>query len=429
MGIALVKRQRLIGVMMLAAMVALLLAANVTAYAPADGAFMKTWQRTDKPVADQSFSGTWIWGPEGNTPAFEEQYSDSPGGTRQVQYFDKSRMEINDPDADAGSPWYVTNGLLATELMTGMLQLGDREFAYRQPSDINALGDFDAPNTPSYEALNRVADLPPYDAGQVIDYVIDANGATSRDGAFAAHNITAAHYVHTTNHQVASPFWTFMNSTRPIYQDGAVVNGQKLFQDPFYATGLPTTEAYWVHTVVGGTPADVLVQAFERRVLTYTPSNPDGWKVEAGNVGLHYYHWRYGDQVDENQTTVYMVAIGDDGASGPPVGCNDSLIGVKRYAEMTDNVATNVSLSLKALFAIDDEWYGQSGFYNALHQSSITVTEVTNNDGVVTVSLDGATVVSGVCDEPRLIGQIVLTVLNVPGVTGASITLNGEVIH
>jgi hypothetical protein len=37
------------------------------------------------------------------------------------------------------------------------------------------------------------------------------------------------------------------------------------------------------------------VQVFERRVLTYTPSNPDGWKVEAGNVGLQYYQWRYID--------------------------------------------------------------------------------------------------------------------------------------
>jgi len=37
----------------------------------------------------------------------------------------------------------------------------------------------------------------------------------------------------------------------------------------------------------------VLVQVFERRVLTYTPANPSGWQVEAGNVGQHYYTWRY----------------------------------------------------------------------------------------------------------------------------------------
>ncbi len=36
------------------------------------------------------------------------------------------------------------------------------------------------------------------------------------------------------------------------------------------------------------------MQCFERRCLTYTPSNATGWQVEAGNVGRHYYTWRYG---------------------------------------------------------------------------------------------------------------------------------------
>lgn len=38
---------------------------------------------------------------------------------------------------------------------------------------------------------------------------------------------------------------------------------------------------------------DVLIQLFERRVLTHTPSNPDEWRVEMGNTGKHYYIWRY----------------------------------------------------------------------------------------------------------------------------------------
>jgi hypothetical protein len=54
------------------------------------------------------------------------------------------------------------------------------------------------------------------------------------------------------------------------------------------------TEAYWTSVLVAGMPSQVLVQVFERRVLTYTPSNPVGWTVEAGNVGRHYYQWRYG---------------------------------------------------------------------------------------------------------------------------------------
>lgn len=29
-------------------------------------------------------------------------------------------------------------------------------------------------------------------------------------------------------------------------------------------------------------------------MVTYTPANPDPWKVEMGNVGQHYVYWRYG---------------------------------------------------------------------------------------------------------------------------------------
>jgi hypothetical protein len=39
----------------------------------------------------------------------------------------------------------------------------------------------------------------------------------------------------------------------------------------------------------------VLVQLFERRALTYNPANPAVTQVEMGNVGRHYFNWRYGD--------------------------------------------------------------------------------------------------------------------------------------
>ena len=51
------------------------------------------------------------------------------------------------------------------------------------------------------------------------------------------------------------------------------------------------------HEVARRRPQDVVggpVTVFERRVLTYTPSNPAPFKVEMGNVGQHYLAWRYG---------------------------------------------------------------------------------------------------------------------------------------
>lgn len=37
----------------------------------------------------------------------------------------------------------------------------------------------------------------------------------------------------------------------------------------------------------------VRVQRFEQRCLTFAPDNPDGGRVEAGDVGQHDNHWRY----------------------------------------------------------------------------------------------------------------------------------------
>src|SRR5207248_8412656 len=82
----------------------------------ADPAFQRTWERTDQPVAAGKANRSWYWGP---TPGFAttEPYSDVPGSQRKVQYFNKTRMEINNPNANPNDPFYVTNGLLAVELM------------------------------------------------------------------------------------------------------------------------------------------------------------------------------------------------------------------------------------------------------------------------------------------------------------------------
>ena len=56
--------------------------------------------------------------------------------------------------------------------------------------------------------------------------------------------------------------------------------------------GFAISEPFWSHARVAGQATDVLVQAFERRVLTYTPTNPDPFKGEFGNIGRHYVVWR-----------------------------------------------------------------------------------------------------------------------------------------
>lgn len=254
--------------------------------------FQATWARTDLPVAVGQVDRTWMWGSLPNTPALHEAYAQAPGGVRTVQYFDKTRMEDN--SFRASPPWDVSNGLLAEELITGRMQFGDTSFRQFQPAAVNIAGDPDDPTGPTYASFNRLMGYQPIPTGWAITQTVDRAGNVGDDPSLAAYGVTAAHNVNVPgiNHTVASVFWDFMNSSGPISINDQLSSGP-LFPNPFYATGYPITEAYWAVVQVNGVRQQVLTQVFERRVLTYTPDNPAGWQVEAGNVGLHYYTWRY----------------------------------------------------------------------------------------------------------------------------------------
>jgi hypothetical protein len=99
----------------------------------ADPAFQATWQRTDKPLADGTVKRGYFWGPQPGAVKME-QYAQGTGGARLVQYFDKSRMEINNPNGNKSDPFYVTNGLLTVELITGYMQKGNSSRVLRWPA-------------------------------------------------------------------------------------------------------------------------------------------------------------------------------------------------------------------------------------------------------------------------------------------------------
>lgn len=317
----------------LAALVVLagLRVAPVAAAPIAGGAFGATWARTDHPVANGTVARTWMWGPAADTPVLDEPYAGAPGGTRLVQYFDKSRMEITNPDGDPSSPWYVTNGLLAEELVTGRLQLGDTTFRQEAPASIDLAGDLTDPNSPTYASFSGLLGYRSIPAGWTIIQTVDRAGQVGADPALARYGVTAAERVQVPgiDHEVASVFWNFMRATGVVEQQGQYATAP-LFPNPFYATGYPLTEAYWTHVLLGGVPTLVLVQVFQRRVLTYTPSNPPGWRVESGNVGQHYYAWRYGQLglqpvTDASLHGTWQVPAIPDGPglgcqSGPPGG-------------------------------------------------------------------------------------------------------------
>ncbi|MFS8533084.1 hypothetical protein [Sphaerobacter thermophilus] len=150
----------------------------------------------------------------------------------------------------------------------------------------------------------RVMDDAPYEDGEPVSwYLVKISDPSNPHMTMIsgtpdqAQGVTAVDVGAPTHHTVASVFWEFMNSRGTLYDEAAdQYVDDRLWANPFYATGYPITDAYWINTWVAGEYTRVLVQCFERRCLTYTPSNPDGRKVEMGNIGQHYYYWRYGEK-------------------------------------------------------------------------------------------------------------------------------------
>jgi hypothetical protein len=233
----------------------------------ANPAFQSQWQQGE--AITPNFWGPLALAHDGQN----EPYVEAPGGQRLVQYFDKARMELTNPSTGT-----VTNGLLAVELITGRLQAGDNTFQPFPPAAIPVAGD---PNNagPTYAQIGA-SGLTTAAASAVGQPTIRALSSTGAAGSFAAGgsdaNATIATFDATTQHNVPKAFNDYRNKA------GLLTIGLAI-AEPFWANGV----------LVGGQPKDVLVQAFERRVLTYTPSNPDAFKVEFGNIGQHYYTWRY----------------------------------------------------------------------------------------------------------------------------------------
>ncbi len=273
--------------------------ASTKAFDFADPAFLVQWQRADKPVQDGSAGGrSWVWGPAFSEGKIEA-YAESPNNKRLVQYFDKARMEINNPNAARTDKFYVTNGLLVTDMIKGQAQTGDSTFAPSEtgPAIIPVAGDPEG-NTVAltYASFKPVASLDgnnraPNQTGQAANLTLSKDGVAGQNPATAGYGVTFAYYDNNLGHNIPNVFWSFLNKQGSVYLNGSLSNG--LILEWEVAAGYPLTEAYWSRAVVGGQEKDVLVQMFQRRVLTYTPSNDEAFRVEMGNVGQHYYKWRY----------------------------------------------------------------------------------------------------------------------------------------
>jgi hypothetical protein len=267
----------------------------------ADPLFAQRWQQDEAAVPN-------FWGPLATAGAgqyeaylFAQACPQQPPGMprpcdppaiftrRIVQYFDKGRMELKDESSPHAS---VTAGLLVTEMMTGKVQTGDTRFDPQAPAAVPVAGDASTAyplyrDLPTSAAATQTAIV-----GAPVRLLLTPQGgdtiAPPSDAGAVIASVDAA-----TGHGVAQIFADFR----------ARVGLDNV--------GLALTEPFWADVAIAGQQRRILIQPFERRVLTYNPANPAAFQVEFGNVGQQYYRWRYGSDL-ATQTT-RTVTLADDG--------------------------------------------------------------------------------------------------------------------
>jgi hypothetical protein len=156
----------------------------------ADPAFQSTWMRTDALVANGQVKRSWFWGPQPNSGALSEDYAEGVNGKRLVQYFDKSRMEINNPNGDKSDLFYVTNGLLTVELITGYMQTGNNTRVLRWPAEIPLAGDtnVDTNTGPTYASFRgAIARKDEKKSGHIVDGEIGNDGSLYFENGGSVH--------------------------------------------------------------------------------------------------------------------------------------------------------------------------------------------------------------------------------------------------
>lgn len=119
---------------------------------------------------------------------------------------------------------------------------------------------------------------------------------------------------------------------------------------------------------------------------------------------------------------VYLVAYGDNGKTGENFGCDDSLVPVTRTIKTTSQPLKSAIEELLAIpFKYNDKLSNYWGIERGIKVKSISIKK-----GTAIINLIGSPAVAGICDEPRIMTQIVRTAMQFPTVKAVKVFVDGE---
>ena len=107
---------------------------------------------------------------------------------------------------------------------------------------------------------------------------------------------------------------------------------------------------------------------------------------------------------------------------GGTIGCSDGIVMVQRNVAATQAPLT---AAIGQLLSIKQQNYGQSGLYNALYASNLSIQSISIVNGKALIYLVGQLSSGGVCDDPRIIAQFHYTATQFSTVSSVQVYVNG----
>jgi hypothetical protein len=204
-----------------------------------------------------------------------------------------------------------------------------------------------------------------------------------------------------------------MGRKKKQIRENAVVVEKKSFSENKRVIRLLV--AFWIMVVVFG----CISFLFQKFHVVPTKLYKDTKKsVQSFNPKSFFYP----SPVPSVKTTVYLVALGDNGTKGKWVGCDDSVVPVVK--EGTPDM-TDLRTALSTLFSLNEQYDSETGLYNSLYRSHLQFDHITRSEGVVTVYLKGDYILGGECDSPRFAEQIMSTIQNYAETDRVEVLING----
>jgi hypothetical protein len=126
---------------------------------------------------------------------------------------------------------------------------------------------------------------------------------------------------------------------------------------------------------------------------------------------------------EERSFDVYYIAIDNNGARWPAVGCNDSAV------EMTKTVFEPYLApedAIRALLTTDESVYQPFGLYNVFENSELALDQVIMSWNTALTYLSWQLLIWWICDTPRVEAQLYYTTTQFDNIDDALFFINDE---